>query len=196
MPGRAEYFKSPAEFRAWLEKNHAKVTELWIGFYNARSKHRGITYQEALDEALCYGWIDGVRKSVDTGRYVQRWTPRRAASKWSAVNVRHVARLTREGRMRPPGVAAFARRTAGKGRYSYEERPGRLSPALEQRFRTSSPRGWKWFKSQAPYYQRLMTFYVMSARRDDTRTRRLERLIDHSDREERIPLSGPAKTRS
>jgi uncharacterized protein YdeI (YjbR/CyaY-like superfamily) len=190
----AEYFRSPADFRRWLDRHHGDKAELWIGFYNARSKKTGISYKEALDEALCYGWIDGVRKSVDDGRYIQRFTPRRPGSKWSAINVRNVQRLIQEGRMQPAGRAAFERRTADKAGYSFEERPKRLSPSLEKRFRTASPRGWKWFKAQAPYYQRLMTFYVMSAKQAETRERRLGRLIQHSDREERIPPTGSNKT--
>jgi uncharacterized protein YdeI (YjbR/CyaY-like superfamily) len=182
----ARFFRSPAGFRAWLERHHARAAELWIGFHNARSATRWITYQEALDEALCYGWIDGVRKSLDDTRYVQRWTPRRTGSRWSAINVRHARRLIAEGRMRPAGQAAFDRRTGDKAGYSFEERPRRLAPALEKRFR-SEKRAWEFFRSQAPSYQRTVTFWVMSGKRPETRERRLGILIHHSGRERRIP---------
>jgi uncharacterized protein YdeI (YjbR/CyaY-like superfamily) len=186
------FFRSAAQLRAWLERNHAGAPELWIGFYNARSARRGITYQEALDEALCYGWIDGVRKRVDDGRYVQRFTPRRTGSKWSAVNVRHARRLIAEGLMRPAGQAAFDRRTADKAGYSFEERPKRLSAAFAKRFRAEN-RAWDFFRSQAPSYQRTATFWVMSAKRPETRERRLAILMRHSGRAERIPpLARPA----
>jgi len=187
------FFRSAAAFRAWLERHHAAEPELWIGFYNARSTRRGITYQEALDEALCYGWIDGVRKSVDDGRYVQRFTPRRTGSKWSAVNVRNVRRLMAEGRMQPAGQAAFDRRTGDKAGYSFEERPRRLAPAFEKRFK-AAPRAWEFFQSQAPSYQRTATFWVMSAKKPETRERRLAILMRHSGKEERIPpLARPAR---
>jgi uncharacterized protein YdeI (YjbR/CyaY-like superfamily) len=180
------YFRSAAELRTWLARHHATARELWVGFYNARSGRRGMTYPEALDEALCQGWIDGVRKSVDHGRYVQRFTPRRPGSRWSAVNVRHARRLIAQGRMRPAGQAAFDRRTGDKAGYSFEERPRRLAPALEKRFRAEL-RAWEYFRSQAPSYQRTATFWVMSAKRPETRERRLATLMRHSGKRERIP---------
>jgi len=190
---RPRFFRSAAEFRTWLTRHHAGVRELWLGFYNARSDRRGITYREAVDEALCHGWIDGIRKSVDETRYVMRFTPRRPGSKWSAVNVRNVRRLMAEGRMRPAGQAAFDRRTGKRAGYSFEERPKRLGAAFEKHFRTDR-RAWEFFKAQAPWYRRTATFWVMSAKQAETRERRFARLLRHSAQAERIPpLARPAK---
>lgn len=190
------FFQSSAGFRAWLERHHADVRELWLGLHNARSTRRGMTYQEALDEALCFGWIDGVRKSVDATRYVMRFTPRKPDSRWSAVNVRHARRLIEEGRMRPAGQAAFDRRTADKAGYSFEERRKRLAPEFAKRLRADQGAR-EFFRSQAAWYRRTATFWVMSAKKPETRERRFEKLLRHSARQERIPpLAGPAKRSS
>jgi uncharacterized protein YdeI (YjbR/CyaY-like superfamily) len=188
MPAVASprFFRSAAEFRRWLEQHHAGTRELWIGFHNARSTRRGITYGEALDEALCYGWIDGVRKSVDATRYVQRFTPRKTGSRWSAVNVRHATRLIAEGRMHPAGRAAFDRRTGNRAGYSFEEAPRRLASAFQKEFR-AAPGAWEFFRSQPPFYRRVTTFWVMSAKKPETRARRFAALLRHSARGERIP---------
>jgi uncharacterized protein YdeI (YjbR/CyaY-like superfamily) len=174
------YFKSADAFRAWLETNHASVTELWIGFYKKDSGKGGITYAEALDEALCFGWIDGVRKRVDELSFTQRFTPRKSTSVWSLINVGHVKRLTKAGRMKPPGLKAFALRSAAKtGIYSFENRPKELSPEMQRQFK-SDKAAWEFFQKQPPGYRRLASFFVMSAKQEETRQRRLVRLIADS----------------
>jgi uncharacterized protein YdeI (YjbR/CyaY-like superfamily) len=171
------YFRNGAELRAWLEKNHDSVSELWIGFFNQRSGKTGITYREALDESLCFGWIDGVRKSVDEGRYVQRFTPRRARSIWSLVNIKRVRELQKLGRMCAPGLAAFEKRDEKKsGVYSFERANVAFDEALERRFRANA-RAWAFFQERPPGYRRVSTWFVMSAKRDETRLRRLDYLI-------------------
>jgi uncharacterized protein YdeI (YjbR/CyaY-like superfamily) len=179
-------FLSAAAFRAWLGRHGEHTSELWVRFHKKDSGRGGITYPEALDEALCFGWIDGVRKRSDAASYMIRFTPRKPNSKWSAVNVRHVARLEAEGRMRPPGLAAFARRDGKQAGYSFEERPRRLAPAYERRLRAER-RAWTFFQEQAPWYRRTSIFWVMSARKDETRERRLATLISCSARGEPVP---------
>ncbi|MFO1514509.1 MAG: YdeI/OmpD-associated family protein [Verrucomicrobiota bacterium] len=181
MPlAKLQYFRSAATFRVWLEANHASATELWLGFYKKDSGKGGITYAEALDEALCFGWIDGVKKRVDELRFTQRFTPRRPTSVWSLINVGHVERLTKAGRMKPSGVKAFAARTAAKtGIYSFENRPRELSPELQRQFKLATA-AWDFFQQQPPGYRRVASFWVMSAKRDETRTRRFARLISDS----------------
>ena len=171
------FFRSGSELRAWLEKNHDSVPELWIGFFNQRSGKTGITYREALDESLCFGWIDGVRKSVDEGRYMQRFTPRKARSMWSLVNMKRVEELKALGRMCAPGLAAFDRRDAKTaGVHSLQSANARLTGALERRFRANA-RAWAFFQARPPGYRRLSAWFVMSAKKDETRLRRLDSLI-------------------
>jgi uncharacterized protein YdeI (YjbR/CyaY-like superfamily) len=177
---KPHYFTSPLKFHQWLEKNHAAAAELWVGFYKKSSGKPSITYPEALDEALCFGWIDGIRKSVDEERYTIRFTPRQPGSNWSNVNIKRVKELTAAGRMRPVGLAAFEARTAEKsGVYSYENRPRRLSAEYEQKFRANQ-QAWEFFQSQAPYYQRTACAWVMTAKKEETRLRRLTALIEDS----------------
>src|SRR5579863_10345669 len=130
-------FSNPAEFRAWLEKTHGKATELVLGIYNQQTEKTSITYREALDEALCFGWIDGVRGSVDDITYTVRFTPRRPRSYWSAVNIKRFGELKKLGRLRPAGIAAFESRSQESGKYSFENRPSQLNPALEKQFRAN-----------------------------------------------------------
>lgn len=172
-----KFFKSPAEFRRWLEKNHAGMRELWVGFYTVASGRGGLTYKEALDEALCFGWIDGVRKSLEDESYVQRFTPRTARSCWSAVNTKRVGELKRAGRMHEAGLAAFARRDkAAASRYSFERENAALDPAAEKQFR-SNQKAWSYFESEAPWYRRAMLHWITSAKKEETRQRRLQTLI-------------------
>jgi uncharacterized protein YdeI (YjbR/CyaY-like superfamily) len=176
------------ELRQWLEENHDQVGEVWIGFYKKSSRKKGITYAEAVDEALCFGWIDGIRKKVDDDSYMNRFTPRRPGSNWSAVNIKHVEELLQEGRMRPSGLAAFeARDQAKKQRYSYEERPRKLDDVYESQFQ-EHPTAWEFFQAEAPYYQRGASWWVMSAKREETRQKRLATLIEVSAKGERLPL--------
>jgi len=187
------YFDSPAAFRDWLEQNHAGETEVLVGFWKAATGRPSLTWSESVDEALCYGWIDGVRRRVDDERFSIRFTPRQARSKWSLVNVRKVAELTAQGRMRPAGVAAFeARREQDTGVYSFESsRAAELDAAAEARFR-SEPQAWEWFERQAPSYRRAALHWVTSAKRPETRERRLDLLIVDSKAGLRVgPLRRP-----
>jgi uncharacterized protein YdeI (YjbR/CyaY-like superfamily) len=173
------FFESQAKFRQWLKKHHDSVDELWIGFYKKASGKGGITYKEALDEALCYGWIDGVKKRLDDDAFVQRFTPRQAKSHWSLVNINRVGELTKLGVMMSPGAVAFERRTTkNTGKFSYENRPRELSPEHEARFRKNK-KAWAFFESLAPSYRRTSIWYVVSAVREETQLKRLDTLIDH-----------------
>jgi uncharacterized protein YdeI (YjbR/CyaY-like superfamily) len=175
------YFKTAAEFRAWLEKHHASRSELWIGFYKKGSGISGITYKEAVDEALCFGWIDGLLKSVDATRYIQRFTPRRPTSIWSRVNVRHVDRLTAAGKMHAAGLAAFAARNPAKtGVYSFEaKQPAKLPVSYERRFKANR-KAWTFFTAQAPWYQRTAIHLIAARKQEATRERWLDRVIEAS----------------
>jgi uncharacterized protein YdeI (YjbR/CyaY-like superfamily) len=177
----AIYFDSPAAFGAWLEAHHATETEVLVGFWKAATGRPSLTWSESVDEALCYGWIDGVRRRVDDERFTIRFTPRQARSRWSLVNVRKVAELTAQGRMRPAGVAAFeARREEDTGVYSFERsQAAQLDAAAEARFR-AEPDAWEWFERQAPSYRRAALHWVTSAKRPETRDRRLGLLIADS----------------
>jgi uncharacterized protein YdeI (YjbR/CyaY-like superfamily) len=183
---KPRYFKTPAEFRRWLAANHATVTELSVGFYRKSSGKRSISYKEAVDEALCFGWIDGVKHRVDEERYTHRFTPRKAASTWSLVNANRVKELIALKRMAKPGLEAWERRDPKKtGIYSFENRPSAFDAALEREFRTHTA-AWTFFRAQPPGYQRLMTFFVMSAKQQVTRERRLAALVKRSAEGKRI----------
>jgi uncharacterized protein YdeI (YjbR/CyaY-like superfamily) len=187
IPTNLKFCKTPAEFRKWLDKNHASVQELWPAFYKKNSGRASITYSEALDEALCYGWIDGVRKAVDDISYTIRFTPRKPKSIWSLVNIRRVNELTQLGRMMPPGIAAFETRDEERAKkYSYENRPRVLDGECEKKFRANK-KAWEFYEAQAPYYRRTSSFWVTSAKQEETRLRRLEQLIAYSAKGERIP---------
>ena len=174
------FFASPSAFRRWLQKNHHKASEVWIGMYKVSSSKKGITYKEALDEALCFGWIDGVRKKFDDESYVQRFTPRTAKSYWSLVNTKRVGELKKLGRMHASGLAAFERRDkAATARYSFERETAALEPAAEKQLRANKA-AWNYYESEAPWYRRLAVHYVASAKKPETRQRRLETLIKDS----------------
>lgn len=184
-------FKDQAAFRAWLGKNHDQIDELWVGFYNKKSGKSAMTYAQAVDESLCWGWIDGIKKKVDEDRYTNRFTPRKAVSKWSDVNLRRYAELDAEGRIAPPGKAAFARFDPEKHRaYSFEARPNAFTPELEKLFRKDKA-AWAHFTDQPPGYRRTAIHFVSSAKREETRLRRLEELMRVSAVGERLPqISG------
>ena len=175
---KPKFFATQADFRRWLEKNHAKETELLVGFHKKDSGKPSITYPEALDEALCFGWIDGVRRSLNGDSYTTRFTPRRPKSIWSNVNVRHVERLTKLGRMAPAGLEAYARRDPQRtGIYAFENLARELSPTYEKKFRANK-KAWKFFEAMPPSLKRTSIFWVMSAKQEETRLRRLNQLID------------------
>jgi uncharacterized protein YdeI (YjbR/CyaY-like superfamily) len=183
---KPRFFRTAAEFRRWLATHHATERELLVGFYKKASGKTGISYKEALDEALCFGWIDGVKKRVDQERYTHRFSPRKAVSIWSLVNARRVAELIKLKRMAAPGIDAWNRRDPKKtGIYSFENRPKTFDAPLERAFRADAA-AWTFFRAQPPGYQRLMTFYVMSARQPETRQRRLAVLVKHSAEGKRI----------
>lgn len=173
-------FRTPADFRRWLARNHKTAVELWLRYYKKATGRASITWPESVDEALCFGWIDGVRQKVDEESYRVRFTPRRSTSTWSVVNVRKFEALDRAGHMRAAGRRAFEQRRAAKtGTYSYEQRQG-LSKPYERLFRRHAG-AWSFFQSQPLWYRRTAGFWVMSAKRDDTRQRRLRTLIDDSE---------------
>jgi uncharacterized protein YdeI (YjbR/CyaY-like superfamily) len=175
-----QFFASPREFRSWLARNHARVSEVWVGFHKRKTGTPSLTWPESVDEALCYGWIDGIRKSIDAERYTIRFTPRKARSTWSAVNVKRVAVLTKEGRMKPAGRKAFEVRDEKRiGIYSYEQRPQALGPAFEKEFR-KHPEAWAYYQAQPPWYRRTSAYLVMNAKKEETQQRRLARLIEDS----------------
>ena len=169
-------FRTPVAFRAWLGRNHATATELVLRCFKTRVAEQGVTYAQALDEALCFGWIDGIRRRVDDDSFSVRFTPRKRRSVWSRVNIAHVERLTKSGRMRKPGLAAFAARTEERtGVYSFE-RQTTLAPAYARLVRGNTV-AWAYYQSRAPWYRRTSTHWIMSAKREDTREKRLALLI-------------------
>ena len=174
------FFRSGAEFRRWLERNHAREPAIWIGFWTAPSGKKGITYLEAVDESLCFGWIDGVLRSHGKDSYQQRYTPRRARSIWSAINLRKIEALRAAGRLAPAGIAAHAGRDPKRASlYSTENRHVTLAPAFEKRFRAKKL-AWKFFEAQPPGYRRLAAFWVMKAVKEETRERRFASLLEDS----------------
>jgi uncharacterized protein YdeI (YjbR/CyaY-like superfamily) len=189
------FFATAAEFRAWLEANHADRDELLVGFHKKGSGRPSITWPEAVDEALCFGWIDSVRRSIDEDSYTNRFTPRRARSNWSVVNIRRVRELIDEGRMTPTGLAAFERREEKRsGVYSFEQRhAATLDDDQERRFRAAAD-AWEWFQSRPPGYRRAALHWVMSAKRPETRERRLATLIEDCANGRTVkPLTRPEK---
>ena len=190
-PPKPIYFATPTKFRAWLEKNHDRKTELVVGFYKKGSGKPSMTWPEAVDEALCFGWIDGVRHSVDDERYTNRFTPRRRGSNWSSVNVKRVRELTREGKMTPAGLKAFVARKQSAG-YSYEQRDAaRLAPTDERRFRADA-KAWTFFQARAPSYRKAAIWWIASAKKPETRRKRLDQLIADSRRGRTVPpLTSP-----
>jgi uncharacterized protein YdeI (YjbR/CyaY-like superfamily) len=174
------FFESGRQFRAWLERNHPTATEAWLSFYLKGAGLAGISYSEALDEALCFGWIDGIRKKQDERSYVIRFTPRQRRSTWSNVNIKRVEALLEAGRMHPAGLAAFAARTAdNSGIYSFERGAATFPPELEAEFCRDAT-AWEFFQSQPPHYRRAAAHWVMSAKREETRARRLATLVADS----------------
>jgi uncharacterized protein YdeI (YjbR/CyaY-like superfamily) len=183
---KPRYFKSQADFRRWLDAHGATERELLVGFYKKASGRIGISYKEAVDEALCFGWIDGIKKRVDDARYTHRFTPRKPGSIWSVVNTGRVKELIELGRMAAPGLDTFRRRDPKRTQlYSFENRPSTLDPALERAFKTNAA-AWKFFRAQPPGYQRVITFWIMSARQEETRRRRLTVLVTRSMEGQRI----------
>jgi uncharacterized protein YdeI (YjbR/CyaY-like superfamily) len=181
------YFKTPAEFRAWLMKNHDTATEVGVVFHRKGSDKPSMTWSDAVDEALCFGWIDSVARRLDETSRAQRFSPRKPKSNWSAVNIRKVGELTAKGLMMPAGLAAFERREeARSGVYSYENRHlAKLDPVREAKFRACAE-AWEFFIKQPPSYRQTAMYLVMNAKQEETRTKRLTRLIEASAQGKRL----------
>jgi uncharacterized protein YdeI (YjbR/CyaY-like superfamily) len=175
------FFATPAKFRAWLEKNHTRVPIQWVGFYRKASGRPSITWPESVDQALCFGWIDGLRKGIDGASYKIRFTPRKPGSTWSAINIRRAKELSGLGLMTPAGLRAFEKRTSEKSAiYSYEQRRNaRFSAAQEKQFRANR-KAWDFFRAQPPWYQRVTAHWVTSAKKEETQAKRLATLISDS----------------
>jgi uncharacterized protein YdeI (YjbR/CyaY-like superfamily) len=177
VPTRIEIFPSAAEFRDWLEANHQTAAEVWIGYYKKGVAKASVSYPASVDEALAFGWIDGITRRIDDEVYATRFTPRRKRSNWSAVNVTRVGELTAAGRMHPAGISAFEARTADRtGVYSYENRPADLPVEYRRRLEANG-RALSWWQAQTPSYRRAATWWVVSAKREATRERRMATLI-------------------
>ena len=183
---KPRYFATPDKFRAWLAKHHAAADELLVGFYKKDCGKPSIDWPQSVDEALCYGWIDGVRRSLGAESYTIRFTPRRPGSIWSSINIRRVGVLKRTGRMQPAGLAAFARRTSDRSKiYAYEQRDSaKLAPAEQREFKAHAA-AWEFFAALAPSYRHKALYWVTSASKPETRRSRLERLIAMAARREK-----------
>jgi uncharacterized protein YdeI (YjbR/CyaY-like superfamily) len=193
MEVRPKFFSTLAAWRTWLEANHANEQELWVGFYKRSSGHPSITWPEAVDGALCFGWIDGVRKSIDAVSYKIRFTPRKPRSAWSAINIKRTTELKRLGLMHASGLAAFEKREEKRSAiYAYEQRKtAKLPLDFEQQFQANEA-AWEFFMSQPPWYQRTSTYWVISAKKEETRLKRLATLIRDSANQRTIaPLTRP-----
>lgn len=175
------FFATPPDFRKWLQKNHTIKTELVVGFYKISSGKKSITWSESVDQALCFGWIDGIRKSIDDESYCIRFTPRKSGSIWSSVNIKKIELLTKEGLMHPKGIESFEKRKDDKsGIYSYEKAPVALSKDFEKKLKANK-KAWAFIKSMPPTYQKIVTNWVMSAKQEATRIKRLNDLINDSE---------------
>jgi uncharacterized protein YdeI (YjbR/CyaY-like superfamily) len=176
----SRFFESPAEFRKWLEKHHATAEELWVGFYKKGSGKASMTWPESVAEALCFGWIDAVRKSLGDVSYTIRFTRRKPGSIWSAVNIRHVQRLVDQGLMQPAGLEAFEARTEKKSRiYSYEQKHSELDEPYAKKLRKNKA-AWEFFRTRPAWYRKKASWWVVSAKKEETRLARLEKLIANS----------------
>jgi uncharacterized protein YdeI (YjbR/CyaY-like superfamily) len=172
-----KFFRTPADLRRWFEKNHATADTLWVGFLKKETGRPSITWQESVDEALCVGWIDGIRKRIDEECYKIRFTPRRPGSIWSAINIARVAVLKTEGRMRPAGLAAFSKKRENRsGIYSYEQRPAELPEPYASAL-AADARAAGFLAAQPPSYRKLMTWWIVSAKKEETRLSRLDKLV-------------------
>lgn len=191
----ATFFATPEEFRGWLAAHHADTGELWVGFRKVGSGRPSITWPQAVDQALCYGWIDGLRKGIDAESYRIRFTPRRPTSIWSAVNVARVAALTAAGLMTPAGIAAYEKRRADRtGVYSFERRAAAVLPPEYEAALRADPAAWTFWEAQPPGYRATATHWVVSAKREETRARRMATLVADSAAGRRLAnLTSPAR---
>ncbi len=193
VPSNIKYFKTQQSFRAWLEKNHAKKDELWLGYYKKASGKKSITYKEALEEVLCFGWIDGISRGIDDEKYCQRYTPRRKGSIWSAVNIKKAEELIKNGKMHSSGLHVYKNRDPEKaGLYSGEQKEIKFTPQFEKKLK-SNKKAWAYFSNMPPGYRRTATWWVISAKQEETKKRRLDTLIKDSAAGRKIALLMPAK---
>jgi len=184
-------FKTPADFREWLQKHHASKTELMLRLFKVHALHKGIGYRQALDEALCWGWIDGVVRSLDADSFQQRYSPRKSKSNWSRVNIKRMEELIAAGRAAPPGIAAFERRNKiAVAPYSFENRNITLSQAFMKRLKANR-KAWKFFQSEPPGYRRTTLFWVMHAKKEETRERRFRTMLERMAKGERMGILPP-----
>ena len=183
---KPEFFQTPADFGNWLEKNHATATELWVGFHKKDSGKPSITWPESVDQALCFGWIDGIRKGLDENSYQIRFTPRRRGSIWSAINIKRAEDLVGQKQMRPTGLKAFAARIENKSAiYSYEQRSTELSEAYATLLKKNNA-AWNFFGNQPPSYRKMIGWWIVSAKKEETRMARLTKLISESAKGKRL----------
>ena len=188
------FFRTPPEFRAWLEKRHREARELWVGFHKKSSGQASITWPEAVDEALCFGWIDGQRKGIDEVDHAIRFTPRKPGSIWSVANVKRVEQLRAQRRMQPAGLEAFEARAKDRsGIYSYEQRKAAELDEVQLRKFRANRKAWEFFQAQPPSYRKTVNWWVVSAKKEETRLKRLEQLIEESAAGRRIGLLTPAR---
>jgi uncharacterized protein YdeI (YjbR/CyaY-like superfamily) len=175
-----KFFKTPADFRKWLEKNHSSAPEQWVGFYKKDSGHPSITWPESVDQALCFGWIDGIRKTIDEVSYKIRFTPRRTGSVWSSVNIKRVEELNKQGLMKPAGLKAYEARKENKsGIYAYEQRSAELPASYDKKLKQNKAAS-EFFYAQPAWYRKQAFWWVVSAKQEETRLKRLEKLIELS----------------
>ena len=190
---KVKFFKTPSDFRKWLAAHHASETELWVGFYKKDSGKSSITWPQSVDEALCFGWIDGIRKNIDEVSYKIRFTPRKQRSTWSAVNIKRVPELIEQGLMEEAGLKAFAARQENRsGIYSYEQRSPELPAQYAKKLKKNAA-AWKFFQAQPPSYRKAVNWWVVSAKQEETRLKRLDKLIDDSAAGRRIPQFTPKR---
>lgn len=182
----ATFFPTPQDFRIWLEENHKTKTDLLVGFYKVGTKKPSMSWSESVDQALCFGWIDGVRKSIDEESYSIRFTPRKPTSIWSTININKMEELIKTGLMQPAGLKAFQHRKENKSRiYSHETENIKLSEEYEKKFKANK-KAWEFFEKQAPSYKKVMTHWIMSAKQEKTQISRLEKTISESEKEQRV----------
>ena len=182
----AKFFSKPLEFREWLSENHDKADELWVGYYKKATGIPSMTWPESVDEALCYGWIDGLRQSIDEKSYRIRFTPRRASSRWSELNIKRVKELKKLGKMEPAGLEAFQHKKSDSASNSYDRDDIKLSKEFEAKLK-SNEKAWDYFNAMALSSRRISVAWVMSAKKEETRLRRLGILIESSEKGQKIP---------
>ncbi|MGH8436668.1 MAG: YdeI/OmpD-associated family protein [Pseudomonas sp.] len=191
METKPKFFARQSDFRRWLEKNHKSETELWVGYYKTGTGKPSINWPQSVDEALCFGWIDGLRKSIDEDAYMIRFSPRKATSIWSTKNIKRAQELKAQGLMKPAGLAAFEKRREDRTRqYSFEQvEEVKLGAEYEKKLRANK-KAWAFYQAQPPGYRKIVNWYVISARKEETRLKRLDRLITDCAAGKRIGLLG------